>query len=107
MTEFKNVTALAQSNVYFDGKVISHKIILADGTEKTLGVMMPGEYTFDTNFAEIMAVTAGEMNVLLAGANDWQIFRAGESYQVAANSQFKLKITAVCDYVCSYLPRLV
>lgn len=94
---------MTKSNVYFDGKVISHKIILADGAEKTLGVMMPGDYEFDTAAAEIMEVTAGEMNVLLPGASDWQIFKAGESYSIAANSQFKLKIDAVCDYVCSYL----
>jgi purine/pyrimidine-nucleoside phosphorylase len=103
MSDYKNVTAITKSNVYFDGKVVSHKIILADGSEKTLGVMMPGEYTFDTDAAEIMEVTAGEMNVLLPEASDWQIFKAGESYQIGANSQFKLKISDVCDYICSYL----
>ena len=65
MSQFSNVTALTKSNVYFDGKVISHKIILADGSEKTLGVMLPGEFTFDTSVAEVMTVTSGEMNVLL------------------------------------------
>jgi len=103
MTQFKDVTAIAKSNVYFDGKVVSHQIVLADGTKKTLGVMMAGEYTFDTAVAEIMAVTAGEMNVLLPGASEWQVFTAGQSYQIAANSQFSLKISAVCDYVCSYI----
>lgn len=102
-TQYENVTALAQSNVYFDGKVVSHKIILSDGSEKTLGVMMAGEYTFDTAAAELMEVTSGEMNVLLPGSEKWQVFKAGESYEVPANTSFSLKITAVCDYVCSYL----
>lgn len=103
MTQFANVTALTKSNVYFDGKVISHKIILADGSEKTLGVMLPGEYTFDTSVLEIMTVTAGEMSVLLSYTSEWQIFKAGDSFQVAANSQFKVKINDVCDYICAYL----
>lgn len=102
-TQYKNVTAIAQSNVYFDGKVVSHKIILGDGSEKTLGVMMAGEYTFDTGAAELMEVTNGEMNVLLPGTDKWQVFKAGESYEVPANASFSLKISDVCDYVCSYL----
>ncbi len=103
MSQFSNVTALTKSNVYFDGKVISHKIILADGSEKTLGVMLPGEFIFDTSVAEVMTVTSGEMNVLLPDANDWQVFKAGESYQVCGNTQFKVKVRDVCDYVCAYL----
>jgi len=101
--EYQNVTAIAQSNVYFEGKVISHKIILSDGQEKTLGVMMAGEYTFDTAVAELMEVTAGEMEVLLPDATQWQIFKAGESYQVPANASFSVVTSDVCDYVCSYL----
>ena len=101
--QYNNVSAVAKSNVYFDGKVVSHKIILSDGSEKTLGVMMAGEYTFDTAAAELMEVTAGEMNVLLPNATQWQVFKAGESYEVPANTSFSLKITDVCDYVCSYL----
>lgn len=101
--KYNNVSAVAKSNVYFDGKVVSHKIILSDGSEKTLGVMMAGEYTFDTAAAELMEVTAGEMNVLLPNATQWRMFKAGESYEVPANASFSLKITDVCDYVCSYL----
>lgn len=102
-TSYENVTAIAQSNVYFDGKVVSHKIILSDGAEKTLGVMMSGEYTFETGAAEIMEVVSGEMTVLLPDQTKWQTFKAGESYQVAKNASFKLKINGICDYVCSYL----
>ena len=36
--EFKNVTAVAKANIYFDGKVVSHTIILEEGNEKTLGI---------------------------------------------------------------------
>jgi len=102
-TQYENVTAIAKSNVYFDGKVISHKIILSDGTEKTLGVMMAGEYTFDTSVAELMEVTGGEMKVLLPHTEQWQTIKAGQSYEVPANASFSVVTTDVCDYVCSYL----
>jgi len=100
---YKNVTAIAQSNVYFDGKVISHKIILSDGSEKTLGVMLVGQYTFDTAAAELMEVVTGEMNVLLPGVSEWQVFKAGESYEVPAHASFRVEVNSTCDYVCSYL----
>jgi len=100
---YENVTAIAQSNVYFDGSVVSHKIILSDGSEKTLGVMMPGEYTFDTSVAELMEVTGGEMLVLLPNSTQWISVKSGESFDVPGNVSFKVKVSAVCDYVCSYL----
>ena len=50
MSEFKNVTVQKQANVYFDGNVTSTKITFADGSFKTLGVMLPGEYEFATEF---------------------------------------------------------
>jgi uncharacterized protein YaiE (UPF0345 family) len=101
--QYVNVTAIAKSTIYFDGKVISHKIILDDGSEKTLGVMLTGEYTFDTAVAELMEVTGGEMAVLLPEQSEWQVYKAGESYPVPANASFKVKVTDTCDYVCSYL----
>ena len=45
---FDNVTVTTKANVYFDGKVISHGILLADGRKKSLGIIFPGEYHFGT-----------------------------------------------------------
>jgi len=103
MNEFKNVTVVKKANIYFDGKVTSRTVIFADGTKKTLGVMMPGEYEFGTDAAEIMEVLGGEMEVLLPGETEWKSFKEGESYTVPAGSRFKLKIREVADYCCSYL----
>jgi uncharacterized protein YaiE (UPF0345 family) len=103
MSEFKNVTIVKKANVYFDGKVTSRTVLFADGTKKTLGIMMPGEYTFDTAAAEIMEMLGGSMEVLLPGADAWQTFREGESFEVPANATFSLKIKEVADYCCSYL----
>ena len=102
MSEFKNVTVVKKANVYFEGKVTSRTIRFPDGSRKTLGIMMPGEYSFNTGAEEIMEVLGGEMAVYLPGSSAWQTFKEGESYVVPANSSFKLKIKEVADYCCSY-----
>ena len=43
MSQLENVTLTKEANVYFDGKVTSRNVILADGSRITLGIMMPGE----------------------------------------------------------------
>jgi uncharacterized protein YaiE (UPF0345 family) len=103
MSDFKNVTVVKKANVYFDGKVTSRTVLFADGTKKTLGIMMPGDYEFGTEAAEIMEMLGGQMDVLLPGETQWKTFKAGESYQVPANSKFKLKVPVAADYCCSYL----
>ena len=99
---FENVTALKKANVYFDGKVTSRAILFPDGSRKTLGIMLPGDYEFSTGAPEVMEVLGGEMMVLLPGKSEWQTFKVGESFSVPANSSFKLKIAVVADYCCSY-----
>jgi uncharacterized protein YaiE (UPF0345 family) len=103
MQEFTNVTVVKKANVYFDGKVTSRTVLFADGEKKTLGIMMPGEYEFSTGVAEIMEVLGGSMDVKLPGSSVFQTFKAGESYKVPANSSFKLILSEVADYCCSYL----
>lgn len=102
MDQFENVTIIKKANIYFDGKVTSRTVLFKDGSRKTLGVMMPGEYSFNTGDAEIMEVLSGEMEVLLPG-NDWKIFHEGESFEVSANSKFDLRISVLADYCCSFV----
>jgi len=99
---FDNVTIIKKANVYFDGKVTSRTVLFPDGTRKTLGFMMPGEYEFGTGAPELMEMLNGEMDVLLPGHTDWQTFGAGQSFEVPANSSFKLKLVGPVDYCCSY-----
>lgn len=99
---FENVTVVKKANVYFEGNVTSRTILFADGSRKTLGVMLPGEYVFSTGAPEVMEVLGGEMTVLLPDKTEWQTFRAGDRFSVPANSSFKLKIASVADYCCSY-----
>ena len=60
MSEFSNVSIVKAANVYFDGGVTSRTIKFADGEVKTLGIMQPGEYSFDTDKKEIMDIQSGD-----------------------------------------------
>ncbi len=103
MSTFENASITKAANIYFDGKVTSRKVELSDGSVKTLGIMMPGEYEFGTEAAEIMEILAGDLEVLLPQNNDWITVKAGQSFDVPADSKFQLKINALTDYCCSYI----
>ena len=103
MSEFKNVTVVREANVYFGGKVTSRTVVFEDGSKKTLGFMQAGEYSFDTGAPEIMEMIGGEMDVKLAGWDEWKTFAAGESFEVPGNSKFDLVVKEYADYCCAYL----
>jgi len=103
MSEFKDVTVVKKANIYFDGKVTSRTVIFSDGSKKTLGVMLPGEYEFSTGAAEVMEILSGDLDVLIPGESGWRRIRGGESFNVPANSKFGLKIKELTDYCCSFL----
>jgi len=103
MTEFDNVTVVKKANVYFDGNVSSRTLKFSDGSTKTLGFMLPGEYRFNTADKELMEVFDGELHALLPGQDDWQVFTAGEQFHVPANSQFSVKAMTPVDYCCSFI----
>ena len=103
MSQFENVTLVKQASVYFDGQVTSRTVLFADGTKKTLGIMMPGDYEFGTNEAELMEILAGELEVLLPQETEWQSIQGGESFNVPANASFKVKVKQLTDYCCSYI----
>lgn len=102
MTEFTNVTVIKQANIYFDGKVTSRKVIFADGTYKTLGIMLPGEYEFSTAAKEVMEIVAGDVTVQLPGEKEWQSVSTGGIFTVPANAKFAIKVNTITDYCCSY-----
>jgi uncharacterized protein YaiE (UPF0345 family) len=102
VTQFKNVTVEKAANVYFDGKVTSRTVFFGDGTKKTLGIMMPGEYEFATDLKEEMDITAGKLEYKLAGS-DWETINGSGVFYVPANESFQLKVHTVVDYCCSYL----
>lgn len=103
MSEFANVTITREANVYFDGKVTSRAVTFEDGTTKTLGIMLPGDYTFNTDAPELMEVLAGELRYRLADEREWHNIVGGQAFNVPGNAAFDLEITTVVDYCCSYL----
>jgi len=102
MSEIKNVTIKKEANIYYDAKVTSRTITLSDGSIQSLGIMLPGDYTFDTKEAEIMEILSGELEIKLPNEN-WKILNTPETFNVPANSSFDLKIKTVTDYCCSYI----
>lgn len=103
MSEFKNVTITREANVYFDGNVTSRTLTFADGTNKSLGIMMPGDYTFATEKPELMEILAGELTYRLAGSDEWLAVKGEGAFNVPGNSSFDLKVVRLVDYCCSYL----
>lgn len=99
---FENVTVVKQANIYFDGKVTSRVVKFNDGSRKTLGIMMPGDYEFGTDENELMEIMAGEVDILLPGETQWQTIKGGESFKVPANAKFGIKVKSVTDYCCTY-----
>ena len=103
MSQFTNVTVETAANVYFDGNVSSRTIRFDDGSMKTLGFMLPGEYLFNTADAEIMEIQSGELDVQLPGSDDWKALKGGETFEVPANSAFTVRIKTPTDYICSFI----
>jgi purine/pyrimidine-nucleoside phosphorylase len=102
MSEFKNVTVVKKANVYFGGNVTSRTVLFGDGSKKTLGIMLPGTYAFETSEKEVMEILAGELEILLPGSSSWRAVKAGERFEVPAKSKFNLNIKTITDYCCSY-----
>ena len=103
MSQFENVSVVREANIYFDGNVTSRSINFEDGSVKTLGIMLPGEYEFNTDDKELMEIMSGELEVLLPGYSEWQTIQGGESFEVPPNSSFQLKIKTITDYCCSFI----
>ncbi|MCH2176375.1 MAG: pyrimidine/purine nucleoside phosphorylase [Lentisphaeria bacterium] len=103
VVDFTDVTVVKRANVYFDGKVTSRIIKFADGSHKTLGIMMPGDYEFGTLEAELMEILAGEVAIKLQGEDNWTTYKEGQSFNVEANSKFSIQVKELTDYCCSYI----
>ena len=100
----ENVSVTLKANVYFDGKVVSHSLLLKDSSKKSVGLIYPGTYNFATKTPELMEITAGSCRVKLAGQNDWKKYDSGGSFQVPANSAFDITVeNGIVEYLCSYL----
>ena len=104
-TQFDGVTVHTKANVYFDGNVVSHTVLFADKSKKTLGLIRPGSYFFGTAAAERMEIVAGSCKVTLKDQTTSNIYAAGTYFDVPANSGFTIEVSSgLCEYICSFLP---
>ena len=103
MSQFDNVAVIKQANVYFDGKCVSHTVQFADGTKKSIGVILPATLTFNTGAPEIMETVAGSCRVKLAGESEWKSCGTGQSLKVPGNSSFEIEVAGEpYHYVCHF-----
>ncbi len=97
-----NISVTTQANVYFDGKCVSHSITLADGSKKSVGVVLPSTLTFNTGAPEIMECVAGSCEYKLAGSDAWVTSSAGEKFSVPGNSKFDIRVESAYHYICHF-----
>ena len=101
--QFDAVSVVKKANVYFDGKCVSHTVVLADGTKKSVGVILPARLTFNTGAPVILETVAGSCRVLLKGETEWKTYGEGQSFNVPANSSFEIEVTGEpYHYVCHF-----
>jgi uncharacterized protein YaiE (UPF0345 family) len=102
MAQFDNVSVKKKANVYFDGKCVSHTVMLPNGTRSTIGVIFPSTLTFNTVTPELMEINSGHCKVRLQGETGWKTYGAGEKFTVPGNSSFDIEVTEMLDYVCHF-----
>lgn len=101
--KIEGVSLEPKANVYFDGKCVSHAFILADGTKKSAGVVLPAKLTFGTGAPEIMECVAGACRVRLKGDDAWRDIAAGESFSVPGDSSFDIEVSGEpFHYICHF-----
>ena len=103
-TQFNGVSVITRANVYFDGNVISHTILLPDGVKKTLGLIRPGSYHFNTDAPERMEIVDGACRVRVDGAGEAHAHAAGSQFLVPGKSGFLIEVdSGLCQYICSFM----
>jgi len=88
-------------NEYFDGKVKSLAFTHSNDNA-TVGVMAAGDYEFGTRSIEHITLISGQMSVKLPDESDWRGIAVNETFIVAANTSFLVKIGCDSAYLCVY-----
>ncbi len=97
------VSVETKANVYFDGKVVSHTVLEKNGRKKTVGLIFPGTYKFNTGAPEKMTIVAGSCRIVLASGAQ-SSHEAGGEFRVPGNSSFTITVqSGICEYLCEFL----
>jgi uncharacterized protein YaiE (UPF0345 family) len=103
-TQFVGVTVVTKANVYFEGRVVSHTLLLPGDVKKTIGLIYPGSYHFDTGAPERMEIISGECQVTLDRQAGPTSYPAETYFDVPGKGGFTIEVTSgVCQYICSFL----
>ncbi len=102
MNNFKNVDFYQLANIYFEGKVISRNLFLKDSSKKTLGMILIGEYDFNTPSKELIEIDSEKLNLKLKGEDYWKSITEDMKFNVPKNSSFNLEVLELENYTCSY-----
>lgn len=101
--QFDNVSVVCKANIFFDGKVVSHTVLFSDGTKKSIGLIYPGSYTFNTSSPEKMEIISGSCKARIADESEWTAYPAGTFFKVASGSSFEVAVEeGTAEYVCSF-----
>jgi uncharacterized protein YaiE (UPF0345 family) len=101
-TTLNGVSVQTTASVFFDGKCVSHQLTFADGTKKSVGVILPAILTFNTGAPEIMECVAGSCEYKLPGSEAWLKSAAGEKFSVPSNTKFEIRVTEPYHYICHF-----
>ena len=91
-----------QANVYFDGKCVSHALTMADGSKKSVGVVLASSLVFGTAAPETMECVAGACEYRLPGSTEWQTSTPGQKFSVPGNTRFEIRVAEAYHYICHY-----
>ena len=100
--EFKNALVKMRANIYHNGQVTSRSVVTADGEMKTLGIMLPGVYRFNTEAPETVDLMQGQCRIKVADGAEWREYKAGDSFNIPGHSHFEIEVTELIDYVCHF-----
>lgn len=97
---FENAVVEKRANVYYDGQVTSRELCTPEGDRYTLGIVLPGTYTFETDAREMIEILAGSGTI---DRPDGAVpFDAGDVVTVSADTTFDFVADDVVDYCYSY-----
>lgn len=102
MAQYDNVSVKKKANIYFDGKCVSHTLLMPNGTRCTIGVIFPSSLTFTTTSPELMEINAGVCRVRMQGDDEWKTYQSGEKFAVPGSSSFDIEVVETVDYSCHY-----
>jgi purine/pyrimidine-nucleoside phosphorylase len=101
--KLESVSVVPKANVYFDGKVVSHTVFMPGGQKKSIGLIYPGSFKFNTDGPEVMQMTTGSARVKLAGESQWKTYNAGTSFRVGGKSHFEIAVdSGIAEYICTF-----